>query len=133
MQRLKTAAELDFRTSLLRLRRKPLDQGAAFDDEIGMIQRNRGGAAIGEKFEAANFVEHAIFGSAAQKRAHAVRHNQRPRLGFERFDALEDPHGKSPPRQQERCEKARGRSSDHRDAWISCARCGTRVVVCRAL
>ena len=133
MQRLKAAPELDLRAGLLRLRGKALDQRAAFDDQVGMIQRDRGGAAIGEKLEAANFVDDAVFGGAAQKRAHAVRHDQRPRLGFERFDALEDAHGKSAPRQQKRCEKARGRSADHRDAWVSCARSGTRVVVCRAL
>jgi hypothetical protein len=69
MQAAKAAAELDFRASLLRLRGKSLDQLAALDDEIGIVERDGGGAAVGEKLEAANFVEDAALGRAAQERA----------------------------------------------------------------
>ena len=100
MQAAKAAAELDFRASLLRLRRESLDQSAALDDEVGIVERDGGGAAVGEKLEAANFVEDAALGGAAQERAHPVRNYQRARLGLEGFDALEHADGKSSPCQQ---------------------------------
>ena len=92
MQPVKAPAEIDLRASLLRLRGEPLNQRAAFDDEIGMIQRDGGGAAVGEKLEAADFIEDAALGGFSQKGTHAMRHDQGARFGFERFDPLKDAH-----------------------------------------
>ena len=73
---------------------RSLDQRPALDDQVGMFQGNGGGAAVGEKLEAANFVDDAALGRAAQQRAHAMRHYQRPRLRLEGFDAFEHAHVK---------------------------------------
>jgi hypothetical protein len=61
----KSPAELDLGARPLRFGGQPLNQRAPFDNQIGELQSNRGGAPVGEKFEAANFVDDAAFCGAA--------------------------------------------------------------------
>src|ERR1700730_18611079 len=116
MKRMKATAQFHSDAGLLRFGCEALNQGATLDDEIGMLQSNRGGAAVGEKLETANFVYDATFGGAAQERAHALRNNQRARGRFERVDALEDADGNSPASQQGSGEQSCGGATNKRDA-----------------
>ncbi len=133
MERVEAAAELDLHPGALRLGGKALNQGAPLDDEIGMIQADRRGAAIGEKLEAADFIEDAAFGGAAQEREHAMSDDQSPRGRFEGFDAFQDADGEAAPRQQKRGKQSGGRPADHRDTWSIRARGGNGIAFFRAL
>ena len=59
MQRVKAVAQRNGGAGPLRFFRKPLDQSAALDNKVGMFQGDVGGASIGKKLEAANFVDDA--------------------------------------------------------------------------
>src|SRR5579862_1927116 len=92
---MEAAAQLDCCARIPGLLGEPLDERAALDDEVRALQRDRGSAAISEKLKAADFVEHATFGSATQKIAH-VRCDDERSLGMvERFNAFEDANGHS--------------------------------------
>ena len=113
MERMKAAAELDARASFACFVREALDQRTALDDQVRVFQRESGEAAVGEKFEAANFVHDAVFGGGAEKRAHAVRDDQRAFGGLEIFDALEYADRNAFASEKRSGEKARGGAADN--------------------
>src|SRR5215469_7387883 len=84
-----------------------------------MLQRDGGRAAVGEEFEAADFVNDGTFGGSAEQVAHAVRHDEGAGGGFERFNALEDAYVRALAR-EERCrEQSGGGTADDRNSELT--------------
>ena len=89
MKRMKAAAEFHAGSGFAGFIGEPLNQGAALDDEIGILQWECGKATVGEKFETADFVDNAVLGGRAEKRTHAMRDDERSLGVLEILDALE--------------------------------------------
>lgn len=83
-------AEVDARTSFLGLICKGLNQFAPLDDEIGIVQGDGRGAAIGEEFEAANFIEDGGFSDPAENSAYTIGDDKRALGRLEGFDSLKN-------------------------------------------
>ena len=69
------------------------DQFGAFDNQVRLLQRNHGGAAVGEQLKAFDFVDDSALADRAQQAAHAVGHDQRAGNWVYLFGALENADG----------------------------------------
>jgi hypothetical protein len=84
-----TGVERKLRASGLRFTGERGDEAGALDDEIGLRESDLRGTAVGEKFEAANFVDDAFASGGAQLLAEMAGDDEgagrgiEARLGFE--------------------------------------------------
>jgi hypothetical protein len=92
-----------------------LYQRPALDDEIRVLQRDCGGATIGEKFKPANLVDDTPFGGAAKQTAHALGYDQGASGRFKRLAALENPHWNALFSQQAGSKKTGSRAANYGD------------------
>jgi hypothetical protein len=67
VQILKATTEFQFNAAALCFFGESFDQGRAFDDQVGLMQRYGGGAAVGEKFKSIDFVDDGFFGEQIAK------------------------------------------------------------------
>jgi hypothetical protein len=126
---MEAAAEFDAGACFAGFVGKALDERAPLDDEVGVFQRKRGEAAVGEKFKAANFVNDAVFGGGAEQIAHAMGDDQSAFGRLQIFDALENADGNAFSSEDGRREKARSGTADDGDASVVRG----RMLGCRVL
>ena len=94
----------------LRFLRESGNQFGALDDQVGLGQSDLRGTSVGEKLEAANFVEDAGTGGRAQLIAEVVGDDERARIRLEARLGFEDTDTTSATRESRSGIKSRGRS-----------------------
>ena len=85
--------EIELRPRFLRGTSEARNQARAFDDQVGPCEGYLRGATVGEKFETANFVDHALVSGGAELPAEMIGDDEsagsglEARLGFEHSNA----------------------------------------------
>ena len=105
------------RAGFLRFFRESGNQLGALDDQVGLGQSDLCGTAVGEKLEAANFVQDAGTGGRAKLIAEVVGDDERAGIRFEAVLGFEDTDTASAARESGCGIKSRGRSS-HDDNFV---------------
>ena len=87
------------------------NQLGALDDQVGLGQSDLGGTAVGEKLEAANFVQDAGTGGRTELIAEVVGDDERAGIRFEAGLRFEDTDTTSAARESGRGVKSGGRTA----------------------
>jgi hypothetical protein len=112
----KSAPHGNFGAIAFGLRGEGANQARAFDDQIRAIERDGGGAAIGEHLEAINFVDDGRFSLRAEQIAHAVGDDECARGGIELLGLLEELNAQAAAREKRSGEETGGGTAYDSDA-----------------
>ena len=104
------------------------DQAGAFNDQVRLGERDLRGTAVGEKFEAANFVDDAFAGSGAKLVAKMTGDDQRAGGRVESGLGFEDAHATATARDGSGGVQARGRRTDYN--YLAVFPAWPRIVFC---
>src|SRR4029077_6376921 len=121
-----TRVEGNFSPGLLRFLRQCWDQFRSLDDEIGLRESDLRRAAVGEKFESADFVEDAGAGRRPELIAEMIGDDERPRFGLESRFRFEHTDVAAAARQSGGGIEPGGRSADNDDFVALAAGSGLR-------
>ncbi len=110
-------AEGNFCAVALRVPSEVTNQTRPLNNQIRTIQGNLGGAAVGEQFKFADFVDDRSLTDLPQQGAHVARHNERPGSRVKLVGPLEHFHSTPGPRKKRCCEKTGSGTANHGDLW----------------
>ena len=84
----------------LRVLGEVTDQSGPFNYQVRAVQGNLGGAAVGEQFKFADFVDDGSLADLPQQGAHVARHDERAGSRVKLVGPFEHFHRASGPRQE---------------------------------
>jgi hypothetical protein len=122
-------AEVDARAGFLGLVCEGPDQLAPFDNEVGFAKRDCRSTAVGEQFEAADFVKNTGFRSSAENVADAIGNDKGSFGGFKRLDSFENADREASLREQRRGEQACGGAAYYRNSLLSYVWAGNGIIL----